>query len=114
MKNVNQLASEYFDNEFIKFKQVSDFDNEFIKFKQVSDFDNEIKGKKLPAYKAYETAENLINYQTQITDNARENLIRTAVITADRVVSSLNCDELQNYIDNKELENFVKEQLIQE
>lgn len=101
LKNVNQLASEY-------------FDNEFIKFKQVSDFDNEIKGKKLPAYKTYETAENLINYQTQITDNARENLIRTAVITADRVVSSLNCDKLQNYIDNKELENFAKEQLIQE
>lgn len=101
LKNVNKLGGEY-------------FDKEFINFKQVLDFDNEIKGKKLPTYKTYETAEKLTNYQTQITDNARENLIRTAVITADRLVSSLNCDELQNYIDNKELENFAKKQLIQE
>lgn len=101
LKNVNQLASEY-------------FDEEFIEFKQVTDFNNEIKGKKLSSYKTYETAENIASYQMQIRDNARENLIRTAVITADRLVSSLNCDILQNYIDNKELESFAKTQLIQE
>jgi CRISPR-associated endonuclease/helicase Cas3 len=90
------------------------FNESFIDFKQVEDFDSEIKGKKLPEYKTYETAEKLTNYQNQIKDNAKENLIRTAVITADRLVSSLTSDELQDYIDNKKLEDFAKEKLIKE
>lgn len=103
LQKVNQFSSKYFDKEFIKFKQV-----------QGADFDSEIKGKKLATYKTYESSSNLSSYQIQIQDNTRESLIRTAVITSDRLVSSLTSNELQNHIDNKGLENFVKEQLIKE
>ncbi len=88
------------------------FNEKNVNIKQVSDYEDEINSVKLPAYKTYETTENLERYQKQIRVNARENLIRTAVISADRLVSSLSSNELKNYIDNKTLEDFAKRQLI--
>jgi CRISPR-associated endonuclease/helicase Cas3 len=102
MQSVDNLTNNYFE---IK----------LIKIKQASNYEDEIDGIKLPEYKTYEnTADNIESYQKQITKNSKENLIRAAVITADRLISSLSSYKLKNYIDNKELENFAKEQLIQE
>ncbi|CAC9611590.1 hypothetical protein [uncultured Gammaproteobacteria bacterium] len=99
LKKVSQLSDEYFNKTLIEFK--------------VRD-SSELNGKKLPKYKIYETASDLAGYQSQIKDSAQENLIRTAVITADRLISSLSYNELQNYIENKKLGYFAKKQLIQD
>jgi CRISPR-associated endonuclease/helicase Cas3 len=101
MQSVDNLTNNYFE---IK----------PIGIKQASNYEDEIDGIKLPEYKTYETADNIKSYQKQITKNSKENLIRAAVITADRLISSLSSCKLKNYINNKELENFAKEQLIQE
>ncbi len=90
------------------------FDEKSISIKGPTNYDNEIEDKDLPKYKTYKTFGNIEKYQKQISKNAKENLIRTSVITADRLVSSLSCEELQNYIDNKELAGFAKKQLIQD
>ncbi|CAC9634317.1 CRISPR-associated helicase Cas3 [uncultured Gammaproteobacteria bacterium] len=101
MISVDNLMSEY-------------FDEKIIKTKSTSNYENEIDGIKLPEYKIYETSERIDKYQKQIKKNAKENLIRTAVISADRIVSALSCDELKSYIDDKKLEDFANKQLIQE
>jgi CRISPR-associated endonuclease/helicase Cas3 len=98
LKNINSISNTYFDNEILKFQNVAnqDFGNKF-----------------LPKHKSYEHRnDNLDTYHSQIKDNAKNNLIRTAVVTADRLVSSLSANDLKNYIENKSLENFVTQQLI--
>jgi CRISPR-associated endonuclease/helicase Cas3 len=90
------------------------FDKNQIKTKSVSDYEDEIDGVKLPEYKTYETSGKLESYKRNIKKNAKENLIRITVITADRMVSSLSCEDLQNYIDNRKLESFAKDSLTQE
>lgn len=89
------------------------FGYKYLKTKNVTDLEDEIDDVKLSQYKSYEVASDDINdYQRQIKKNAKENLIRTAVITADRLISSLNAEQLQNHIDDKELEDFAENELL--
>lgn len=99
---VNQLNSDYFDADEI-----------IVKIKKSVDFDD-IYDEAVPAYKNYSTSENLEGFHRQIKNNAYKNLIRTAVVSADRIVSSLSAEELQQAIDNNELEELTQKILVQE
>lgn len=64
-----------------------------------------------PKYKKYGMKTQITDYSDQITINAKNNLVRTAVVTADRLVSNLSSDELQEHIHNGSLESLLDEAL---
>ena len=53
----------------------------------------------LPEYKQYELEEDLDDYLTYINSNAKANILRACVISADRQVSALTAEQLANYIE---------------
>ncbi len=75
------------------------------------DFEYDLENTPHPKYKTYNSKTQITDYSKQITINAKNNLIRTAVVTADRLVSSLNSDELQEHINNRSLESLLDEAL---
>ncbi len=68
----------------------------------------------LPAYKEYEPEENVSNNKKQIKTNALNNVIRSCVITADRLVSSLSASELHDAIIFQKLDELAVKTLSQE
>ena len=65
----------------------------------------------LPEYKSYELENSIEKYSLQVDFNAKNNIMRACVITADRWVSSFASHDLNLHIDKNQLETFVKEQL---
>ena len=58
----------------------------------------------LPPYKTYsESNETFENYKRDIKDNSHKNIIRGAVVVADRIVSALSADELITHTKNHTL-----------
>ncbi len=104
INQVNQLNENYFsENENLITLKTLDI--------PTGDFEYNLEGIEHPKYKAYEEKSQITDYSNQITINAKNNLIRTAVVTADRLVSSLNSDELQEHINNRSLESLLDEAL---
>jgi len=68
----------------------------------------------LPEYKQYELEEDLDDYLTHINTNAKANILRACVISADRQVSALTAEKLANYIETGTLDLLVEETLKQE
>ncbi|WP_444997735.1 CRISPR-associated endonuclease Cas3'' [Aliikangiella sp. IMCC44359] len=68
----------------------------------------------LPFFKSYHSKDNLIDYQKDIRTNAKNNIIRSCVISADRLVSALTNETLHSQIKNKELDEIVNNALLQE
>ncbi|MEA3469620.1 MAG: CRISPR-associated endonuclease Cas3'' [Thermodesulfobacteriota bacterium] len=69
----------------------------------------------LPTYKRYADGnDDVKDYLKNIRDNAKNNLARAAVITADRLVSALSGEQLINYITEKKLSNLLDEALMRE
>jgi CRISPR-associated endonuclease/helicase Cas3 len=75
---------------------------------------NNIEKEMLPKYKSY--LEKLIvnKYQDNIKENAKNNLARTAVITADRLISSLSSEALARHLEEKTLDNLIESAFIKE
>ena len=71
------------------------------------------KTKPLPSYKCYEDG-NIESYQKQIQENAFNNIIRTCVISADRLVSALSAADLHEHIKFNTLANLIHETLLLE
>ncbi len=67
--------------------------------------------KDLPAYKAYDSEENISKYLSCISSNANNNLMRSCVIAADRKISSLTAEELEDHIKNNKLESLSSDLL---
>ncbi|WP_348548340.1 CRISPR-associated endonuclease Cas3'' [Psychrobacter sp. KFRI-CH2-11] len=62
----------------------------------------------LPSYKIYdELAEDVDEFTVDIKPNALNNLIRTAVISADRIVSAMPAEDLTDYIKEGNLEQAI-------
>ena len=75
---------------------------------------NNIKTTPLPSYKAYELENRIDDYRQQITANALHNLMRTCVISADRLISGLSAEDLHNHIRHQTLYRLVDEALLLE
>jgi CRISPR-associated endonuclease/helicase Cas3 len=61
----------------------------------------------LPEYKTYSTREKVKDYKNNIQKNAKNNLARTAVITADRLVSALSAEQLTTLMEENTLEQLL-------
>ncbi len=69
----------------------------------------------LPNYKNYdELAEDIEEFTVDIKPNALNNLIRTAVISADRIVSAMPAEDLADYIKEGNLEQAIDNILIED
>jgi len=82
-----------------------------IEFIEVEDM---IDGETLPTYKQYSTKEKLDAYKREIGLNAKNNLARTAIVTADRIISQLTQEQLSSYIENQNFEKLLEDALLKE
>ena len=102
LASVDEMADEY--NE--ESNKVSHLD--------IPHFDNieeNLEGIALPIYKRYSTKEVINGYKNNLGFNAKNNLARTAIVTADRLISKLTAEELESYIENKSLETLLNDVL---
>ena len=103
--SVDALASEY---------ELETVELQRINKKHVDDIEEELRGVGLPIYKHYSSKENIEKYDNDIRFNAKNNLARTAVVTADRIISSLTAEALDEHISNKTLESLLEDALHKE
>jgi CRISPR-associated endonuclease/helicase Cas3 len=68
----------------------------------------------LPKYKDYNTNDELSEYQSDIKINANHSLIRSIIITADRLVSDLTVEQLDYHLENHTFPKLVEEHLQQD
>jgi CRISPR-associated endonuclease/helicase Cas3 len=66
----------------------------------------------LPFYKQYESEDETDEYQKCININANNNITRSCVITADRLISALTAAELHGAIKDKTLDEITADQLL--
>lgn len=65
--------------------------------------------KDVPNYKNYSNInDQLPEYQKEVKENALNNLIRTAVVSADRLVSSLDAEDLASYLQDDTLLDLIE------
>ena len=101
---INSIAERYADNEDLLIdKANSNLDEEKL---------SEIEDTKLPEYKKYSEKLSVSAYQTNINENAKNNIARTAVISADRLVSSLSSEALNAHIEEGTLEELLEKSLL--
>jgi CRISPR-associated endonuclease/helicase Cas3 len=85
-----------------------------IKKIHFDDIEEELEGVDLPIYKRYSTKEKIDGYKLNIGFNAKNALARTALVTADRLISKLSADELTVHLENRTLETLLDEALLKE
>jgi len=104
LSSVDALASEYDElSDVFKIKKV-----------EIEGIEEELEGINLPLYKRYSTKESIDGYKYNIGFNAKNNLARTAIVTADRLISQLTAEALDEYISNKILESLLDDAFHQE
>lgn len=96
--NVNKLATIYDPSMALFSKSLKLTEKEF----------NRLNRLPIPKYKRYSANESLNEYKKEIRDNANVNLIRSALITADRLISSLSATELNQAIYENRLHLLVE------
>lgn len=84
--------------------------NEVVNFELVHGRGNKTK-LELPEYKSYETENSIEKYSSQVNFNAKNNVIRSCVITADRWISELDSKDLHTLIKKNQLEIFLQDKL---
>lgn len=101
---INIIAESYADDESLLIdKAYSNLDE--IKLSEIEDT-------KLPEYKKYSEKLSVNAYQTNIKENAKNNIARTAVISADRLVSSLSAEALNIHIEEGSLKELLEQSLL--
>ncbi|MFK5881754.1 MAG: CRISPR-associated endonuclease Cas3'' [Sulfurospirillum sp.] len=104
LSSVDALASEYDElSDVFKIKKV-----------EIEGIEEELEGINLPLYKRYSIKESIDGYKYNIGFNAKNNLARTAIVTADRLISQLTAEALDEYISNKTLESLLDDALYKE
>jgi len=85
-----------------------------IKRVHFDDIEEEIEGVDLPLYKRYSPKEKIKDYKLNIGFNAKNSLARTALVTADRLISKLTAEALNIHIENQTLDSVVEDALLKE
>ncbi len=70
---------------------------------------NNLEDNFLPSYKNYDSEDNLTEYSKQISFNSSNNILRSTIITADRLISSLSSQELHLHIKHKTLQELIED-----
>lgn len=73
---------------------------------------DEIEEVRLPKYKRYSEKTRVGDYQRNISENASNSIARTVVITADRLVSALSAEKLNQHIEESSLDEILDEALL--
>lgn len=98
LSSIDEIAQEYDD---------VNTDINSIKIPHFDAIEESLESVELPRYKRYSTKESIDGYKGNIQFNALNNLARTALITADRLVSRLSADELNEHLENKTLDTLL-------
>ncbi|MEA1891306.1 MAG: CRISPR-associated helicase Cas3' [Campylobacterota bacterium] len=98
LASVDEMASEY-DEEKSEVYQIN--------IPRFDDIEEELEGIDLPLYKRYSQKESIDGYKLNIGFNAKNNLARTAIVTADRLISRLTAEELDSHISEKTLDRLL-------
>jgi CRISPR-associated endonuclease/helicase Cas3 len=98
MTSISEISEEY-EEDSLELKP--------IKRTHFDDIEELIEGVNLPIYKRYSSKENLNGYRHNIGFNAKNNLARTAIVTADRLISKLTAQALESHIANETLELLI-------
>ena len=103
--SINKISNQYNDGDFLQLSG-------FLKYID----DDKIYGLEkinLPNYKYYSLSnEDIAEYKDNINTNSKKSIVRAAVISADRLVSSLTKDQLTNYIEKRNLSQLIEYGLI--
>ena len=94
-------------------KDVAVLSEHFEQAESIPDFSKsfQLTESNLPDFKCYEDwPDDINNYQNRARENALNNLVRAAVISADRLVSSCSADDLAEYLEEKSLHQLVDNQ----
>ncbi|CAA6803905.1 MAG: CRISPR-associated helicase Cas3, Yersinia-type [uncultured Sulfurovum sp.] len=102
MSSINEISEEYEEDSLALNP---------IKRIRFDDIEELIEGVDLPIYKRYSSKEKIEGYGHNIGFNAKNNLARTAIVTADRLISKLTAEALDSHITNKTLESLVEDVL---
>ncbi len=95
IKNINLMSKTYFDNLIT----VNDCSSNYIE---------NIDDALLPTYKKYRPRENDVGeYCKDITTNAKNNIIRTLIVSADWLVSGISAEVLEAHIEEKTLHKLL-------
>lgn len=98
LASIDEMSNEY-DETISKVHKIN-----ASKFNELEEL---IGDKKLPFYKKYIDRNSIDKYTTQIILNAKNNLARTAIVTADRLISKLTAEALNNHLENKTLDSLL-------
>lgn len=74
----------------------------------------ELGDTEFPKYKRYSQNDVVADYQSDLINNARNNICRAVVVSADRIVSSLTAEALAAHIEDQTLNELVDEALLKE
>ncbi len=101
-KSIKSMMNEYFEDDSIEF--------DTLNLPKLDDIEDRLQTKELPTYKRYISRDSLENYRRYFKANALNNLARSALITADRLVSKkLSGESLNERIANHTLEDILDE-----
>ncbi len=103
LKQLNEIITTYSEEGFIVEGFKSTFDKDRL---------DDLMDTPFAPYKRYTENDELAEYEDLIIENARNNIARTAVISADHIISSLSAEALQNYIEEARLNELVDEKLV--
>lgn len=99
LQAVKLIANEY--------SEENPFDIASLEIPKFESIEDDLEQSPLPNYKRYSEKEALEKYQKNIQYNALNNIARTALITADRLVSQLAGDVLSEYLNNGSLDSVL-------
>ena len=94
-------------DEFSNDYDANNIDINQVNISHVNDIESYLEGNDLPIYKRYSEKESIDGYKLNLGFNAKNNLVRTAIVTADRLISKLTADELDMHISYKSLESLL-------
>ncbi|HIP12834.1 MAG TPA: CRISPR-associated endonuclease Cas3'', partial [Arcobacter sp.] len=106
LESINEISNEYDDVNSIDINTLKKVDFNSIK--------ETIRELKLPKYKDYDNENNIVEYSSGIKRNARKNVARTVLTTADQIISSLSSEQLNEHLSERSLDSLVEEVLIKE
>jgi len=72
----------------------------------------ELEEARLPKYKKYKEKLSVNSYQTNVIENAKNNIARTVLISADRLVSALSAEQLNRHIEESSLKALLDDSLL--
>ena len=101
LKSIKSMMDEYDEDILFEFDSLNIPKSDAIEY--------QLETKELPTYKRYSSKESIDKYRNNIQHNALNNLARSALVTADRLLSkSFSGDALNEHINNHTLDDILE------